>query len=129
VAEWQTRQSQKLLRGNPRVGSSPTFGTSLKLAADDTNGIICDDLNSRIAVPGDERNSNMMTLTCPKCNAESKMSFVGNSYAGPRRCWNCHELFMINIENNVLISCEPLSQEDFEKQQEIKALKDKFKNR
>ena len=27
MAEWQTRQSQKLLRGNPRVGSSPTFGT------------------------------------------------------------------------------------------------------
>gem|GEM_PF-2266717 len=28
VAEWQTRQSQKLLGGNLRVGSSPTFGTS-----------------------------------------------------------------------------------------------------
>ncbi len=27
VAEWQTRQSQKLLGGNLRVGSSPTFGT------------------------------------------------------------------------------------------------------
>ena len=27
VAEWQTRQSQKLLRGDPHVGSSPTFGT------------------------------------------------------------------------------------------------------
>ena len=26
VAEWQTRQSQKLLEGNLRVGSSPTFG-------------------------------------------------------------------------------------------------------
>jgi hypothetical protein len=29
VAEWQTRQSQKLLRGNSRAGSSPAFGTSL----------------------------------------------------------------------------------------------------
>ena len=27
VAEWQTRQSQKLLRGDSHVGSSPTFGT------------------------------------------------------------------------------------------------------
>ena len=27
VAEWQTRQSQKLLEGDLRVGSSPTFGT------------------------------------------------------------------------------------------------------
>ena len=28
VAEWQTRQSQKLLGGDPRVGSTPTFGTA-----------------------------------------------------------------------------------------------------
>ena len=28
VAEWQTRRSQKPLGINPRVGSSPTFGTT-----------------------------------------------------------------------------------------------------
>ena len=27
MVEWQTRQSQKLLGGNPRVGSNPTSGT------------------------------------------------------------------------------------------------------
>jgi hypothetical protein len=31
------------------------------------------------------------------------------------------------MENNELKSCEPLSQEEFEKQQEIEALKAKFK--
>ena len=31
------------------------------------------------------------------------------------------------IENNELVSCEPLSQDEFDKQQELKALKDKFK--
>ncbi len=30
VAEWQTRRSQKPLGINPRVGSSPTFGTTKK---------------------------------------------------------------------------------------------------
>jgi hypothetical protein len=106
VAEWQTRRSQKPLGGNPRVGSTPTFGTSNR----------------------DERTEDdMISIICPKCNAESKLSFVGNSYDGPRRCWKCHELFMVRIKNDTLISCEPLSQEDFEKQQEINALKNKFR--
>jgi len=69
----------------------------------------------------------MMSMMCPKCNAESKLSFIGDSYEGPRRCWKCHELFTIMIRNNVLISCEPLSQEEFERQQEVNALKNKFR--
>jgi hypothetical protein len=31
------------------------------------------------------------------------------------------------MENNELKSCQPLSQEEFDKQQEIEALKSKFK--
>jgi hypothetical protein len=69
----------------------------------------------------------MMSMICPKCNAESKLSFVGDSYDGPRRCWKCHELFKITIKNNVLVSCEPLNQEEFERLQEINALKNKFR--
>jgi hypothetical protein len=69
----------------------------------------------------------MMSMMCPKCNAESKLSFIGDKYEGPRRCWNCHELFLIKITNNILISCEPMSQEEFERQQEIDALKNKFR--
>jgi len=69
----------------------------------------------------------MITLKCPNCGAESKLSFVEKDYVGPRRCWKCHEFFTIKIENNELKSCEPLSQEEFERQQEIEALKAKFK--
>ena len=69
----------------------------------------------------------MITLKCPKCGAEAKLSLVADDYEGPRRCWKCHEYFTIKIVNNELQSCEPLSQEEYEKQQEIEALKAKFK--
>jgi hypothetical protein len=71
----------------------------------------------------------MVIMKCPKCEAESKMSFVGDSYEGPRRCWKCRELFTIKIEKNQMVSCEPLSEEDFKKQQEIEALKAKLRNK
>jgi hypothetical protein len=70
----------------------------------------------------------MFSMKCPKCGAESKFSFVNNSYEGPRRCWSCHELFKMKILNNVLIYCEPLSEEEFKKLQEINDLKSKLKN-
>ena len=38
VAEWQTRQSQKLLEGDLRVGSSPTFGTWHLISTPATTG-------------------------------------------------------------------------------------------
>jgi len=69
----------------------------------------------------------MMSMYCPKCNAESKLSFVGDSYEGPRRCWKCHELFKIKIKNNVLVACEPLSEEELKQMEEINALKNKFR--
>ena len=70
---------------------------------------------------------NMVTMVCPKCGAEGKLSLVETSYIGPRRCWKCHEFFTITIVNNQLRSCEPLSQEEYEKQQQAKNLQDKFK--
>ena len=69
----------------------------------------------------------MMTIKCPKCGTEGNLSLVESVYEGPYRCWKCHELFSIRIEGNELKSCQPLSQEEFEKIQEIEALKAKFK--
>jgi len=69
----------------------------------------------------------MIVLTCPECGAETKLSLVLDSYEGPRRCWKCRGIFSIKIENNRLVACEKLSQEDFDKEQEIKALRDKFR--
>jgi len=66
-------------------------------------------------------------IKCLKCNTEGSFSLADASYLGPYRCWKCGALFTIKLENNELKSCEPLSQEDFDKQQEFEALKDKFK--
>ncbi|MDP6449033.1 MAG: hypothetical protein QGG49_02865 [Dehalococcoidales bacterium] len=55
------------------------------------------------------------------------MSLIESSYQGPYRCWKCRELFTITLKNNKLRSCEPLSQEEYVKQQEMETLRAKFK--
>ena len=69
----------------------------------------------------------LVKIKCPSCNNEGSLSLAESSYEGPYRCWKCRELFTIRMENSEIKSCRPLSQEDFDKQQEIEALKDKFK--
>jgi len=69
----------------------------------------------------------MMKIQCPKCGVEGGFSLVESSYQGPYKCWKCKELFSISIENNQLKSCVPLSQEEFQKQQELQALRAKFR--
>jgi hypothetical protein len=64
-------------------------------------------------------------IICPKCNAETKLSLVDANYTGPRRCWKCHEAFMMTIANNQVKSLEPMSQEEFQKWQEEKKAADK----
>jgi len=69
----------------------------------------------------------LVKIKCPKCNTDGSFSLAESSYQGAYRCWKCRELFAIRMENNELTSCEPLSQEEFDRQQEIEALKAKFK--
>ena len=69
----------------------------------------------------------MMSLICPDCGAETKLSLVIDEYEGPRRCWKCHEYFTIKIKDSKLVSCEPLTEEEYQKQQEIEELKNKFR--
>ncbi len=69
----------------------------------------------------------LVKIKCPKCDTEGTISLLESSYQGPYRCWKCRELFTITLENNKLKSCEPLSQEEFDKLQEIEALRKKFK--
>jgi hypothetical protein len=54
------------------------------------------------------------------------MSLVESSYEGPYRCWKCRALFTICLKNNDLTFCEPLSEEELRKQQEMKAIQDKI---
>jgi hypothetical protein len=69
----------------------------------------------------------LVKIKCPKCSSEGTISLLEADYQGPYRCWKCRELFVIILEDNELKSCEPLSDEGFQKMQEIEALKKKFK--
>ncbi|MFC1929250.1 hypothetical protein ACFLW6_00035 [Chloroflexota bacterium] len=69
----------------------------------------------------------LFKIKCPECAVEGTMSLVESSYAGPYKCWKCRALFTVSLEDGELKSWEPLSEEEFQRQQEIKALKDKFK--
>ena len=71
----------------------------------------------------------IMKIKCPECDTEGGFSLVESSYQGPYRCWKCRGLFTIKIKDNELKSCEPLSQEDFDRQQEAEALRAKFKQK
>jgi hypothetical protein len=68
-----------------------------------------------------------MKLICPKCNAEAKLYLDDANYSGPRRCWKCHEFFTITIHNNQVTSCEPLSPEEYDRQQAEKAAREKMR--
>ena len=68
----------------------------------------------------------LFKINCPKCGIEGAFSLVESSYNSPYRCWKCCELFTLIIEDNKLKSCEPLDPDEFERQQELKNLKDKF---
>ncbi|MFH1169263.1 MAG: hypothetical protein V1691_01075 [Chloroflexota bacterium] len=63
----------------------------------------------------------MITITCPDCGTEGKMSLSQAVFEGPYRCWKCHQFFTIRIENNELKQCTPLSQEEFDRWQEIQS--------
>ncbi len=69
----------------------------------------------------------LVKIKCPACQTEGSLSLLETNYEGPYKCWKCRELFTITLKNNKLMSCEPLTEEEFQKQQEIKALQDKFK--
>ncbi|MFC2003526.1 hypothetical protein ACFLV4_06270 [Chloroflexota bacterium] len=69
----------------------------------------------------------IVKIKCTKCHTEGSLSLIESSYQGPYRCWKCGGLSTIKIENNELKCCEPLNQEEFDRQQEIEALKAKFK--
>ena len=69
----------------------------------------------------------IVKIKCPKCGIEGSLSLVESSYNGPYRCWKCRENLIIKMENNKLKSCKPISQEEFDRLQEIATLKAKFK--
>ncbi len=69
----------------------------------------------------------LVNIKCPECQTEGTMSLVESSYEGPYRCWRCRALFTIELKDNKLRSCEPLGEDELQKQQEMKAIQDKLK--
>lgn len=69
----------------------------------------------------------MLTIKCPSCATEGRISFVDPDFEGPYTCWKCHGLFSIKVQAGRLTSCQPLSREEFQRQQEIEALKSQFR--
>ena len=71
----------------------------------------------------------IIKIICPQCNSESGFSLANSSYEGPYRCWQCRGNFAIKITGNECTSCEPISQEEFDRLQEILALKKKLEKK
>jgi len=73
----------------------------------------------------------LFKIKCPRCDTDGSFSLADPVYEGPYKCWKCRELFNIKIENNELKSCEPITEEEFNRQQqtqqEIEALRAKFR--
>ena len=69
----------------------------------------------------------LVKIICPNCKTEGTLSLLESSYQRSYRCWKCKENFVITVENNQLKSCKQISQDEFDRQQEIEALKAKFK--
>jgi hypothetical protein len=67
----------------------------------------------------------MITITCPKCNTDSKLSLIQPTYVGPHKCWKCKELFTLRIENNMVRSCEPMTPEELERHRQWEEARNK----
>jgi uncharacterized Zn finger protein len=80
----------------------------------------------------------MITIKCPSCGTEGSQSLLEPNYEGPYRCWKCRELFSIKIEDNEVMSLEPITEEQLkelqaqhqqeeEQRRQIEELKAKFR--
>jgi hypothetical protein len=69
----------------------------------------------------------MLTIKCPGCGTEGRISFVDPDYEGPYKCWKCHGSFSIKVRAGELESCQPISDEDMQKMQEIEDMKARYR--
>jgi len=66
-----------------------------------------------------------ITIKCPACNTDSSFFILKKVFQGPFRCWKCKALYTVKVRNGDLQICEPLSQEDFDKQKAAKEARKK----
>ena len=70
----------------------------------------------------------LVKIKCPKCQSEGTISLLDKDYQGPYRCWKCRELFIIALQDNELINCQPLTEEEFERIKQLESMKKKFRH-
>jgi hypothetical protein len=66
-----------------------------------------------------------VNIKCPACNTDSSFFIAKKIFQGPFRCWKCKAMCTIKVRDGELEVCEPLSNEDFEKQKAEKEAKRK----
>jgi hypothetical protein len=57
----------------------------------------------------------MFGVKCPRCGMSTSISLVESTYKGPFRCWKCKAPFLVNIEDEELKSCKPISEEELQR--------------
>ncbi len=56
----------------------------------------------------------MVAIKCPKCSTEGKMSLFERDYKGPYKCWSCRAFFYLTMEDNQVISLDPMTEEEYQ---------------
>lgn len=55
----------------------------------------------------------MTEVTCPACKHVEHITLTETVYEAPFHCPECLGLYFIQIENDVLVSCEPLTESGY----------------
>jgi transposase-like protein len=66
-----------------------------------------------------------VTIKCPACNSDSSFFIAKDIFQGPFKCWKCKAFYTVKVQNSELKKCDPLTQEDFDKQKADKEAKRK----
>ena len=69
----------------------------------------------------------LVKIKCPACDTDGSFSLADPVYEGPYRCWKCRALFSIKMKKNKLESMESITEEEFNRQMEIQALKARYR--
>jgi len=69
----------------------------------------------------------LVKIKCPECETDGSFSLADPVFEGPYRCWKCRALFSIKMKNNKLESMVSITEEEFNRQMEIQALKAKYR--
>ena len=68
----------------------------------------------------------IVTVNCPQCNNDSKMSLLTGGFQGAFRCWKCKNYFYLDIAEGQAIICNSITEAEFTEHLELDKLKKKF---